>query len=359
MEMFKKTMPAPGSRPGTLVSPPTAIPTLLQRIVYDAEQFEEQVIEEPSEAPPRKDRIVWLNMVGLRDTKKVRSLGKVYGIHNLALEDIVHVPQRPKFELFPNDRALSIIRMVSLGDDGYESEQVSIFWGESEGGGFVLTIQERPGDVFEPIRERIRKGLPIRKKRADYLAYSLIDTLVDEYYAVLEYLGDRLEVLEEEILGEPREHHLQEIHKLKRYLMELRRSLWPTREALQELIRSDTPIIEEETRLHLRDCQDHCTQLVEVVESYRDMAASLADLYLSSVSHRMNEVMKTLTLIATVFIPLSFLAGIFGMNFEYMPELKWRYSYPLFWVLVVSCVAAMVNYFRRRGWLGSSGAGSR
>jgi magnesium transporter len=236
-------------------------------------------------------------------------------------------------------------------EHGVETEQVSIFLGP----GFVITFQEHPGDCFDPIRDRIRKGKgQIRRQGADYLMYGILDAVIDGYFPFLEQLGEVVESLEDEVVEKPTRQTLNRVHEIKRDLLNIRRSVWPLREAINALIREESELVGETTRVYLRDCYDHAIQVLDVIETYRELAGGLMDVYLSSVSNKMNEVMKVLTIIATIFIPLTFMAGIYGMNFEAMPELKWRWSYPVLWCLMVAIAAVMLILFRRKGWLGGT-----
>jgi magnesium transporter len=240
--------------------------------------------------------------------------------------------------------------MLSFDEEtqSIESEQISLVLGEN----YVISFQERIGDVFEPIRERLRnaKGR-IRKMGPDYLMYSLLDAVVDNYFVILEKLGDKIEVMEEELVGNPTEKTLQQIHYLKKEMIFLRRSVWPLRELISGMERSESPLIKETTDAYLRDLYDHTIQVIDTVESFRDMVSGMLDTYLSSISNRMNSVMKVLTIIATIFIPLTFVAGIYGMNFENMPELKWRLGYPAVWLIMIIIAGVMVIYFKRKKWL--------
>lgn len=341
-----RTLPKPGSRPGTLVVPAHAQETGLQSIVYNAENCITEKPSEPSEAAPSKGSIVWLNVVGLANVEFIKSLQPIFGAHPLLLEDMVHVPQRPKFQVHDSVESL-ILRMNHIRNEKVQSEQLTILWGDN----FVVTVQEREGDTFDPIRKRLNNGAPIRTRGPSYLAYALLDAVIDHHFLVMDHYGQKLANLDEIALENPGPNYLKDVQTLKKDLAELRTNLWSTREALSEMLKHDSKLITEETKLHLRDCQDHCRQILENLESLRDSACNLVDLYLSGVAHKTNEVMQHLTLIATIFIPLSFLAGVFGMNFEHMPELKWRWSYPLFWLTVVLIVSGMTGFFIKRGWI--------
>ncbi len=329
-----------------MVAPVNARATSLTSLFYNQEELEQTTPQKPSQATPREDGVVWLDIVGLEDIELIRSLKNSHDIHHLLLEDIVHVPQRPKLQSYPGLESV-ILRMNRVEESDVVSEQITIIWGH----GFVVTIQEHEGDTFTPVRTRLKSGAPIRSKGPDYLAYALVDTVIDHYFPVLEFMSQKLDLLDTTALEATGPGFLKEVQAIKKDLVEERTNLWATREALAEMLRLESSLMTEDTKLHLRDCQDHCKQLLEHLDSLRDASTNLIDLYLSGVAHKTNEVMQHLTLIATIFIPLSFLAGVFGMNFEYMPELKWRWSYPLFWVAVVSIGGGMTRYFVKRGWL--------
>jgi len=307
--------------------------------------------------------VVWVNVDGVGDPALVAALGELFGLHRLALEDVVHVHQRPKLERYA-DHLYVVLRVPETAPDGdLGSEQISLFLGRN----FVLTFQERAGDCWEPVRERARadKGR-IRAAGPDYLAYALIDAAVDSNFPVLEALGERLEQLEDEIIDTPRRGTVAALHRVRRDLITLRRGIWPLRETLAVFSRDADPLVTDETRIYLRDCYDHAVQIIDLLETYREIAAGLLDVYLSSVSNRMNEIMKVLTVIATIFIPLSFVAGVWGMNFDpdaspwNMPELRWRFGYPLALAVMAGVAGGLLWWFRRRGWLGGeSPAGTR
>jgi magnesium transporter len=270
------------------------------------------------------------------------------------MEDAVNVPQRPKAEAYERQH-LVITRMSRiLAGGAIDIEQVSLFIGSH----YLLSIQERPGDVFDPVRERIRagKGL-IRRSGSDYLAYALIDAILDGYYPVLEQLGDRLQTIEDRILHQATRASQQGIHRVRRDLLVLRRAVWPQREAVGALVREESPLITPTVRQYLRDCLDHAAQIMDVIDTYRELASNLMDMQLSSMGQRTNEVMKVLTIMASIFIPLTFMAGLYGMNFEYLPELHYRWAYPALLGVMAGVVIGMLVYFRRRGWLGGGEEG--
>ncbi len=320
-------------------------------IDYDGEHLQEKEVKKIEDCFPFKDAptVSWVNIDGLHEVGLIEELGQHFDIHSLVLEDILHTEQRPKVEVFEN-YIFVVIKMLyhDNKNDDIRDEQFSLILGKN----FVITFQEKVGDVFEPIRERIRAGkLRVRKRKADYLTYTLIDAIVDNYFVILELLSDKIEVLEDELLENPSPDTLQKIYKLKRKMIVLRKSIWPLREAISTLERSESNLIDESTGVFLRDVYDHTIQVIDTVESIRDMMAGMLDTYLSSVSNKMNEVMKVLTIIATIFIPLTFIAGIYGMNFEYMPELKWHGSYFVLWGVMLLILVGMVHYFRKKKWL--------
>lgn len=325
--------------------------TTMKVIDYDTEHYEEREVNSLDECLPYRDTetVTWVNINGLHDTELLREFGEAFNIHTLVMEDIVNTHQRPKMEDY-GDYIYVVSRMLSMDADGIHlvSEQISLILGPN----FVLTFQERPGDVLEQVRERLRRGKGrIRGNGTGYLTYALIDAVVDHYFSVLEAFGDHIEALEEELLDNPGMEDLQTIHHLKRETVMLRRAVWPMREVVSGLDREGLALIGEHVTPFLRDLYDHVIQVADAVESFRDILSGLQDLYMSSVSNRMNEVMKVLTIFASIFVPLTFVAGIYGMNFEHMPELAWKWSYPIFWTAIVTLVSVMLVFFRRRKWL--------
>jgi magnesium transporter len=322
----------------------------MQVMAYGPAEFVEQEIPSAEAIAPflGKWPVIWVNVDGLGDAEAVRKIGEIFGLHPLALEDVLNVHQRPKVE--PYDNYLFIVMQMLLTGEKLDTEQLTIFLGAN----FVLTFQEQPGgDCFTPIRERIRKNhARIRAAGPDYLAYSLLDAVVDNYFPALERYGERLETVEQEVVTQPGRETVAIIHQIKRDLLLLRRAVWPMREALNSLLREDTPFVARETRTYLRDCYDHSVRIIDILETDRETSFGLLEAYLSSVSNRMNEVIKVLTIITTIFMPLTFIAGIYGMNFAHMPELNWPWAYPLVMGLMAAIAAAMLLYFRRKGWLG-------
>jgi magnesium transporter len=340
--------------PGTLAAHAEAGtgPVRIALIKYDRAAFEERMLcaeEIPALSAPATG-VLWIDVRGLSDPSAVRAIGERFGFHPLALEDVLNVPQRPKVERYERN-ILIVLREVRYPEN---PEQVSIFLGER----IVVTFQERPGDCFEPIRERIRKGTGfIRNEGADFLAYALCDAVIDAYFPSLEKLGDEVEELEEKVIRFPVPETLREIHRVKKRILEIRRAVWPARDAMSELLREESPLVRPETKVFLRDCYDHTVQVMDMVETHRETASSIVDEYMSSVSNRMNEIMKVLTVIATIFIPLTFIVGIYGMNFDpqaspyNMPEIRWRYGYPIVLLVMGAIAAGMLYYFRRKKWL--------
>jgi magnesium transporter len=297
--------------------------------------------------------MLWVDVDGLGDADTVRSLGEIFNLHPLALEDVLHVFQRPKLEQY-GEHYFLVARMASLNDH-LETEQLSIFLGKD----FVLTFQDSlPGDCLDPVRNRIRKSLGrIRQYGPDHLVYALLDAVVDSHFPVLEHYGERLDVLEDRILEAATTRSISQVHTIKRDLLTLRRAIWPLRDALHSLLRDDIPMVTEETRVYLRDCYDHTVRLIEMIETYRELCADLVDLYLSSVNNRMSEVMKVLTVFSSIFIPLTFIVGVYGMNFDTsvsrwnMPELLWPFGYPLVLAFMLAVAVAFLVFFHRKGWL--------
>jgi magnesium transporter len=350
---IKKRSKKAGLPPGTLVhiGEQKAEEVRITVIDYDEARFQEKEIKTVEECFLFKDKptVTWINVDAIHQVEVLELLGECFGLHPLVLEDILNTDQRPKLEDF-SDYIFVVLKTFSYNDqsDELEPEQISLILGPS----FVLSFQERAGDVFDPIRERIRNGKGrIRRMGADYLSYCLLDSIVDHYFVVLEQVGEEVEFLEEELVTNPTPETLQTIHNLKRDMIFLRKSVWPLREVIGALERGELSLIRESTGIYLRDVYDHTIQVVDTIETFRDMISGMLDIYLSSVSNRMNEVMKVLTIIATIFIPLTLIAGIYGMNFQYMPELGWRWGYPVVWLVMLVIGVLMLVYFRRKKWL--------
>jgi magnesium transporter len=349
----KKRAQSAGLPPGTpvYIGEGRVGPMRITVIDYDEETFREKEVSRVAEVFPFRDQptVTWINIDGLEPVEAIQQIGEHFGLHPLIIEDIVNTGQRPKMEDF-GDYIFFVLKMLGYSDRKslVETEQVSLILGS----GFVLSFQEKPGDVFDSIRDRIRnrKGR-IRKMGADYLAYTLLDAIVDNYFTVLEKLGDRIENMEEELVSDPGAEMLQLIHALKQELLFMRKSVWPLREVISGLQRGESPLISEATGIYLRDVYDHAIQVIDTVETFRDMVSGMLDIYLSSISNKMNEVMKVLTIIATIFIPLTFIAGIYGMNFAFMPELRWHWGYPAILLIMFAIFIGMVCYFKRKKWL--------
>jgi len=353
LRLFRRASNKVGLPPGTLVhiGEKRTEKVKITIIDYDETHFQEKEVETIEECFPFKDKptVTWINIDGLHEVEIIEKIGKHFEIHPLVLEDILNTGQQPKMEDL-EQYVIVILKMLLYDEETKEikPEQVSLILGPH----FVITFQEREGDVFDPIRDRLRKAKGrITKMKADYLAYSLIDTIVDHYYVVLEKLGEWIEGLEEELVTNPTHETLQTIHTLKRELIFLRRSVWPLREAVISLERGESALIHESTGIYLRDVYDHTIQVIDTIETFRDMVSGMLDVYLSSLSNRMNEVMKVLTIIATIFIPLTFVAGIYGMNFKYIPELEFHWGYAASLILMGIIALVMLLYFRNKRWL--------
>ena len=347
----------PGSMPGTLKIPEDAAPPKIVLIDYNSADATRKQVATPEECAPYLDTesVSWVDVQGLGSEDILQRLGRVFELHPLVLEDVVNVPQRPKVEDY-EDQLVIIARMVMPKDGGvgFYSEQVGFVLGKH----YLLTVQEeQEHDCFESVRTRIRnnKGA-LRKQGADYLAYTLLDSIIDGFFPVLEAYGEQIEDLEEEVVANPTRRTLQKIYQARRELLALRRAIWPQRDAINSLIRDGSDLISDEVQVYLRDCYDHAIQVLDMVETYRELASGLMDVYLSAVGNRMNEVMKFLTVISTIFIPLTFVAGIYGMNFNTetspwnMPELNWYWGYPLCLALMGAIAGGLVLFFWRRGW---------
>ena len=352
-KLIKKRSRKAGFPPGTLIhiGEKKAEELKITAIDYDGTNFQEREIKTIEVCFPLKDKptITWINLDGLHQVDILEKLGHCYGLHPLVLEDILNTDQRPKMEDY-GEYLYIVLKMLDYSNMSKEvvTEQVSLILGPN----FVFSFQEREGDVFNPVRERIRNGKGrIRRMGADYLAYALLDSIVDNYFIILEKLGEKIEFLEEKLVSQPTPETLQIIHHLKREMIFLRKAVWPLREVVSGLERGESSLIEQSTGIYLRDVYDHTIQVIDTIETYRDMLSGMLDIYLSSVSNRLNVVMKVLTIIATIFMPLTFLAGIYGMNFKYMPELEWRWAYPFVWMIMVGIGVFMLVYFRKKRWL--------
>ncbi|MGF1548178.1 MAG: magnesium/cobalt transporter CorA [Thiotrichales bacterium] len=356
MALFDKRFHPPGTTPGTLHQHevPQASATI-RLIEYDLAHFEERLGLPPDvySAYLESPKITWIHVQGPMSVAALDALGTGFGLHPLALEDISNSGQRPKLDLYP-DHLFLVLTHPRMIDGGFAFDQVSLFFGQS----YVVSFHDGAEDLFEAVRERLRHGRgKIRARGADYLLYALIDTVVDGGFPVLEAFGAELEALEESLLEAPTHATLQRLHLLRRDALLLRRALWPQRETVSELLRDEASLLDETNRIYFRDCHDHAIQILDLLESYREMTTSMLDLYLSSVSFRLNEIMRVLTVIATIFIPLTFIAGVYGMNFGdrsgspwAMPELDWYYGYPALWGIMIAIAFGMIFYFKRKHW---------
>ncbi len=348
----KRAQQQMGLSPGTLVhiGERKIEKTRIRIIDYDETQLEEREIETIEECFPFKDKpsVTWINIDGVHDINLVEKIGNRFGPHSLVMENIVNTGQRPKLEDF-GDHIFIVLKMLDYDNKKgeIEAEQVSLVFGSN----FVISFQERAGDVFDPLRERIRQGKGrIRKAGADYLAYALIDSIVDNYFVILEQLGEKIEDIEQKLAINFTGKALQTIRALKKEMIFLRKSVCPLREMVNSLERSESPLLQESTGIYLRDVYDHIVQIVDTIDSYREMLSGMLDVYLSITSNKTNEVMKVLTIFAAIFIPLTFVASIYGTNFRYMPELEWKWGYLVFWVVLIAIGISMVVYFRKKKW---------
>jgi magnesium transporter len=351
ISLFRKGHPPIGARPGTLVIPANAPRPSIDIIHYGPDEHRAlQGASLADIAPLLKDgTVTWIDVEGTGDEGLLRQVGDLFRIHPLALEDVANAPQRPKAEEY-DEHLLLIARMARLDEAmDLDIEQIALFVGPN----YVLSFQERPGDVLDPVRNRIREGKgPIRGAGPGYLAYAILDNIIDAYYPVIERLSNRLERLEDRVLVSPTPKVLDQLNRIKTDLVLLRRGVWPQLETLNRLLREPNQYLGDEVQVYLRDPTDHCAQLVDVIDSHRELVNGLLNTYLSVMSNRTNEVMKVLTIMSSIFIPLTFLAGIYGMNFEFMPELHKRWSYPILLALMVAIALVMTFYFWRKGWLG-------
>jgi magnesium transporter len=352
-KFFKKASKKAGMSPGVLVhvGEQKVETTQITLISYDQAVFEEKELKRIEESFVYKDTppVTWINIDGLHQVELIEKIGTHFNIHPLTQEDIVNTGQRPKVEDFEEYLYL-VFKMLKFDDTtGHiTSEQVSLILGPH----YLLSFQEAQGNVFNSVRERIHRGRGrIRKSGTDYLAYALMDAVVDHYFLILEKMGERIEHLEEQLHIQPTPELLQAIYDLKRELIYFRKQVWPMREVLNAWQKTESALVQEANNVFIRDVYDHTIQVIDTIESFRDIISGMMDLYLSTVSNKMNEVMKVLTIMATIFIPLTFVAGIYGMNFKYMPELEWKWSYLMLWILLVVIFGGMMFYFKRKKWL--------
>jgi magnesium transporter len=352
-ELITKRSKKSGLPPGTLVhiGKKKTGKTKITVLDYDETNFQEKDVG-IDECIQFRDQptTTWINVDSVHQPEVLEKIGECFGLHPLVLEDILNTDQRPKIEDY-NDYLYIVLRMLYYDEkrSAITTEQISLVVGPH----YVISFQEGiEGDVFTPLRERIRNNKShIRKMGADYLAYSLIDAIVDNYFTILEKIGDNIELLEEKLVENPTTNVMHEIHMLKREMIYLRKAVWPLREVISGMERGIHILIQDSTRIFLRDLYDHTIQVIDTVEIYRDMVSGMLDLYLSSISNRLNSVMKVLTIIATIFMPLTFIAGVYGMNFKYMPELEWRFGYPLILLVMLSISVIMLIYFRKKKWV--------
>ncbi|AKB61915.1 magnesium/cobalt transporter CorA [Methanosarcina mazei] len=343
-----------GLAPGTLVhvGEKKAEKTVIKAWLYNSEKLIEkelQTVDECQELKGQPGMNLWINVDGLDQIGIIEKLGGYFGVHPLTLEDVLNTGQRPKMEDY-DSYIYAVLKMMLLDEEREEIliDQVSIIFGTN----YILSFQEREGDAFNPIRDRLKNPASrLRKNGVDLLAYSLIDAVVDNYFLILEHFGEEIEDLEEQLIVDPMPETLKAIQKYKRDMITLRRSVWPLRELINSLQRTESQLIKESTQIYLRDVYDHTIQVIDSIEAFRDILSSMVDVYLSSLSHRMNDIMKVLTIIATIFIPLTFIAGVYGMNFEYMPELKWRWGYPAVMFAMTILGISMFLYFKKRRWV--------
>ena len=343
----------PFSIPGTVtyVGKERVVPVKFHILDYNETDYAEKDLVSIADGLPFKESpsVTWINITGVHDENIIHEIGETFNIHPLVLEDIANTTHRPKVEEY-DDYLFVIIKMAYYNAVTSEvvMEQVSLLVGRN----YVISLQEKEGDILDSLRERIRnnKG-KIRRLGSDYLMYGIMDTVVDHYFSVLEHIGEEIEEMEEQLMHSATQQLLNRIYKLKQELVYLRKSIWPMREVVSTIQRTEYDLVKPDTFIFFRDVYDHTVQLVETVETFRDMSSGMLDLYLSTVSNKMNEVMKVLTIFAAIFIPLTFLAGVYGMNFEFMPELKWKFGYPFWWVLTVIVTIGMLIYFKRKKWL--------
>ena len=349
METFGKRYHPPGTPPGTLSRHGMGGETRIRLFEYNSEQFNETPSPtlDQCQAATRNDLADWLDVTGVHDPTAINQLGETFGLHPLALEDVLNSGQRPKVD-FHGQYAFLILNLPHLVDDEITLEQVSLFVGD----GHLLSFCSGNGTAFDPVRERLRQGFGrIRTRGVNYLLYTLVDVVIDSAFPILEELGERIETLEEQVLEKPDKAILNTLHQLKRDLLLLRRALWPQREVISRLIQHDGELVNAAMRPYFGDCYDHAVQVIDLIETYREMLSGMLDIYLSSVSNRMNDIMRVLTIVGTIFIPLTFIVGVYGMNFEYMPELKWHEGYYGIWGIMIVLAAGMLAAFKWRKWL--------
>ena len=350
-KFIKKRSKKAGLPPGTLVyiGEKKDESVKISVIDYSETSIEEKDVLTPEEVFAFKDKptVTWINISGIHKVDIISKLGKHFGFHPLLLEDIVNTDQRPKIEDYGNHLFI-ILKMIYIDKNEIKTEQLSLIVGAN----FVISFQESEGDVFNHIRDRLRTGgTKIRRSGTDYLAHHLIDAIVDNYFAVLEKFGEKIELVEDKVLANPNKEVVTEINRLKRDMLFLRKSVWPLREVIGVLQREENDLIKKDTLVYFRDVYDHTIQVIDTIETFRDLLEGLLDIYLSSASNKLNEVMKVLTIISTIFIPLTFVVGIYGMNFEHMPELAWEASYPAVMAFMAFIAVGMIVFFKKRRWI--------
>ncbi|NLX04864.1 MAG: magnesium/cobalt transporter CorA [Phycisphaerae bacterium] len=351
--LYHRSSKKTGLPPGTVVhvGAQKAEPVRINVIDYDTERFSEKQVSSVTKTAPCRESptVTWINVDGVHDPQVIHKLAETFGIHPLVAEDVASTSQRAKAEDF-GDYVFVVLRMIRWDQEKsqIDSEQVSIVLGQN----FVITFQEHPGDVFDSVRERIRQSRGrVRSEKADYLAYALIDVIVDNYFAVLEALGERIEMLEGELVNHPSRAMLHELHRLKREVLLLRKSVWPVREIIGVLERAPEILVARSTMPFLRDVYDHSIRVAETIETFRDLLTGMLDIYLSSVGNRSNDIMRILTMMMSIFVPLTFIAGLYGMNFQYMPELSWHWGYYASLGVMAAVALVMLLFFRKRGWI--------
>lgn len=340
-----------GAPPGTLIytGEIKSERIKISLIEYNENEFIEKEFYDLSECIEnvKPDMVKWINVEGIHKTEVIEKIGKLYGIHSLTLEDIVHVDQRPKFEDY-DTYVVAIMKMISF-DKKVVAEQLSIVLMDN----MVISFQEpHGGDAFDIIRQRLRQAKGrIRRCGADYLAYSLMDAVIDCYFHAIEKIGDTIEKIEDDIIESSNNETLIHLYELKREMIYLRKQVWPMRDMISNMVRSETKLINPSTDIYLRDLQDHVTRVIDTVETYRDLLSGIMDIYLSTNANKMNEVMKVLTIMSSIFIPVTFIAGVYGMNFEFMPELKSPYGYAITWAVMLTIMLGLIIYFKKKKWM--------
>ena len=356
--MDKLRYPLPGTAPAALIVPPEyqGRKPVVSLIEYDAHSIEERKIETIDDLLPclENDKVSWINVDGLGDPEFFQQLGLHFRIHQLALEDIFNLGQRPKVDGYDRQLFIVLARAYENQKEEIVFEQVSLVLGEK----FVITIQEEPGDVFNPVRQRLREaGGNARFMKADYLAYALIDAVIDQYFPMIESLGESMDALEENLIDQPTRERVRELHEFKRLIARIRRAVWPQREVLDRLMRDETGLVAPRTKPFFRDCYDHTVVMLDLLDTFREATRNIMDIYLSSITIRTSEIVRVLTVIASIFIPLTFIAAVYGMNFDpkvsafNMPELEWPLGYPFAICLILAVAIGMIVFFKRKKWL--------